>query len=173
MSELKEMPAPPTVNYQPGVVADMKVQQGGGNKNAHGMDVGTDGKRDWSFGLFGCFQEMSTCCLACWCPCVMYGKNKQRLHHLQHQGTPHPEHGEAFSSDCFVYGCINGCAGLGCLLQFGTRKETRDRYGIRGGFGDQCLGSCLCGICGLVQESREIDGEEQSLYAQRAGQPEP
>lgn len=33
----------------------------GGNKNALNREVGSDGKRDWSFGLFDCFDECGVC----------------------------------------------------------------------------------------------------------------
>lgn len=27
----------------------------------------------WAFGLFDCFAPVNTCCLGCWCPCVIFG----------------------------------------------------------------------------------------------------
>ena len=33
--------------------------------------------RDWTFGLFDCFSDMSTCLLSCCIPCYIYGQNKQ------------------------------------------------------------------------------------------------
>jgi hypothetical protein len=35
--------------------------QVGGNKNANGRPIGVDGKRDWSFGLFSCFDKCGLC----------------------------------------------------------------------------------------------------------------
>jgi hypothetical protein len=32
----------------------------------------------FQFGLFDCFSPFSTCCLTCWCPCVTYGRIKER-----------------------------------------------------------------------------------------------
>ena len=33
----------------------------GGNRNAMNMLVMGDGLRDWSYGLFDCFADLSTC----------------------------------------------------------------------------------------------------------------
>src|SRR6266702_6296271 len=98
----------------------------GGNRNALNREVGADGRRDWSFGLFGCTAECGLCmstslvkrscmladplslagCWAAWCPCVVYAKNKQRLQHLQIRGTPLPGGGERYNLDCCIYGCL-------------------------------------------------------------------
>jgi hypothetical protein len=97
----------------------------GGNKNALNRAVGPDGHRDWSFGLFDCFDECGVCtsslgltsyiladplslsgCCAVWCPCVVFGKNKQRLNHLQSRGTPLAGGGESGDGDCAIYGCL-------------------------------------------------------------------
>lgn len=39
-------------------IAQMKV---GGNKNALNREIGEDGKRDWSFGLFDCRNACGLC----------------------------------------------------------------------------------------------------------------
>lgn len=88
----------------------------GGKKNALNCEVGKDGKRGWSTNLCGfpCDgAELKICtstspenisytradplspagCLAMWCPGVVFGRNKQRLRHLQSQGTPLPDRG--------------------------------------------------------------------------------
>jgi hypothetical protein len=108
----------------------------GGNRNARNCEVAGDGTRNWSFGLCSCFDACGLCmcrvpqpgqplitpfsplagCWSWWCPCVVYGKTKQRLHNLQAQGTPLPGGGDAISSDCFVYGCLSVC-GYGWILQ--------------------------------------------------------
>ena len=104
-----------------------------GNRNALNREVGVDRQRDWSHGVLDCSDEcglcMSTCfscfladpiplagCWAVWCPSVVYSKSKERLQHLQSQGTPLPGPGEGFSADCLVYGCLAIC-GYGWLLQ--------------------------------------------------------
>ncbi|KAH9046617.1 PLAC8-domain-containing protein [Lactarius hengduanensis] len=144
---------------QPQATAPMAT---GGNINALNREVGADGRRDWSFGLFDCTSECGLCCWAIICPCVVYSKNKQRLLHLQNQGTPLPGGGKGVSSDCFIYGCLV-IPGFDWVLQIGGRSDIRARYNIRGGTVGDCLTSCFCDPCSLTQERREIELEENSF----------
>src|SRR5258708_28586778 len=97
-----------------------------GNRNARNCPVGPDGKRGWSFCLFGCFGRCGLCtldldqkrlagfphadpsslvgCWATWCPCVAFSKNQQRLHSLQTRGAPLAIGGETYDSNCYIYG---------------------------------------------------------------------
>ena len=50
----------------------------GGNMNALNMPVMGDGFRDWSFGLFDCFADLSTC---------MYDTQSTTYRHLQYRFT--------------------------------------------------------------------------------------
>jgi len=43
-------------------------------------------------------------CQAVWCPCVVYSKNRQRLHHLQEHGSALPGGGETYNGPCYIYG---------------------------------------------------------------------
>ena len=43
-----------------------------------------------------------------WCPCVVYSKSRQRLRHLENQGTPLPGGGETFDGHCCIYGVLGG-----------------------------------------------------------------
>jgi hypothetical protein len=102
----------------------------GGNRNARNNPIGPDGKRGWSYGFFDCFgrfglckfdpnqnaSHFSTCrptlilpvgCLSCWCPCVVYSKNKQRLHSLQAQGIPLAGGGDTVDTSCFIYSALS------------------------------------------------------------------
>jgi hypothetical protein len=112
----------------------------GGNRNALNREVASDGTRDWSFGLCSFFDTCGICmcripqpgqpfitlplfflphlavCWSFWCPCVVYGKTKRRLHNLQALGTPLPGGGNAINSDCLVYGCLTAW-GYGWILQ--------------------------------------------------------
>ncbi|SRR6266702_442267 len=108
----------------------------GGNRNTLNREVGADGRRDWSHDLFDCTSACGLCmsislvklsciladpvslpgCWAAWCPCVVYGKNKQRLQHLQGRGTPLPGGGERFNDSCCIYGCL-AIPGYAWILQ--------------------------------------------------------
>jgi hypothetical protein len=54
--------------------------------------------------------------MSVWCPCIVYGKNKQRLRHLKTHGTPLRGGGDTFDGDCCVFTGLNLC-GVGWILQ--------------------------------------------------------
>ncbi|KAI0053145.1 PLAC8-domain-containing protein [Auriscalpium vulgare] len=135
----------------------------GGNRNALNKKFNSKGERDWSHGLCSCFEDCGTCCLACWCPCVVYGKNKQRIDYLERRGTPRPDGGATFSADCTMHALAGCLGGWGWVLQIGSRGEVRTRYNIRGTVFEDCCISFWCNGCDLVQEHREIQAEEQSF----------
>jgi len=140
----------------------MSVAGAGGNRNALNKPNGPSGQRDWSFGLFNCFDACGTCMLSWFCPCLVYGQSMSKLKHLQAQGSAHPAGGDMCNSDCMVYAALTYC-GCPCLIQMGGRKETRTRYNIEGGGGGDFVTTCFCTPCALTQTAREIELEEQSL----------
>ncbi|KAI0264635.1 PLAC8 family-domain-containing protein [Gloeopeniophorella convolvens] len=148
------------INYQPQGTVPMMV---GGNKNALNRQFGPDGKREWSHGLCDCCSALGTWCCSCWCPCVVYGKNKQRFRSLQGRGVPVQDGGDACSGDCFMYCCLASVTGCGWILQMGSRSDVRGRYSIRGGAFRDCCASFWCSSCVLTQERREIELEERSF----------
>ncbi|KAH8085965.1 PLAC8-domain-containing protein [Cristinia sonorae] len=149
---------------QPVATPQMSVG-GGGNRNALNKSFDKDGKREWSYGLLGCFGDCGTCITSTFCPCIVYSRNKSRIAHFQQNGTPHPNGGEGVGGACAVYSVLC-CVGLSWILQIGTRGDVRGRYSIAGGtFGD-CLASCCCTPCELTQEHREIELEEQHMGKQ-------
>jgi len=100
----------------------------------------------WSFGLCDCCCPVSTCCLATWCPCILYGKTYAREH-----GDPDSN---GVNSNCLAYYLLT-CIGGACIIQFIGRGATRERYGIQGSTcGDFCAAWC-CGCCVLVQEEKD------------------
>ncbi|KAN0136840.1 PLAC8 family domain containing protein [Lactarius tabidus] len=152
-----------TISSQPQGTAPM-VQRG--NKNSLNREVGTDGLRDWSTKLCGCScdgSEFGICCLATWCPGVVFGRNKQRIRHLQSQGTPLPGGGTNVNGDCAIY-CFLAPLRLSWILGIGDRTDIRSRYSIRGSTFEDCLSAFFCNSCALVQEHNEIALEEKSFY---------
>ncbi|TFK33668.1 PLAC8 family-domain-containing protein [Crucibulum laeve] len=141
----------------------MVAPGGGGNRNAKNLPVEADG-REWSSGLFDCCDDMGTCLISWFLPCIMYSKIKHRYEHLNNKGFPDPEQGGSIcTSDCMLHGCITGCCGMGWILQMSTRGSIRGRYNIKGGgCGDCCTAFC-CTPCELTQEARELELEEQSF----------
>ncbi|KAF8467965.1 PLAC8-domain-containing protein [Russula ochroleuca] len=145
MAEYKQ-PQELSISIQPQGTAPMRV---GGSKNANNCPIGDDGKRDWSFGLFGCFSTWGLCCQTYWYSWADRHKNKQRLRHLQIHGTPLPGGGEI------------GILGFKGAMK--SRAEARERYGIRGSGCDDCLIMCFCTPCAVTQLRREIELEEGSF----------
>ncbi|KZT22704.1 PLAC8-domain-containing protein [Neolentinus lepideus HHB14362 ss-1] len=134
----------------------------GGNRNAKSLPYDSNGEREWSNGICGCFDSFGTACLAIWCPCIAYSRNKSRVEYLEKKGVAHPDGGDSCTGDCCCYTTL-GLFGFGWILQMGTRAAVRTRYRIKGGgFGDCCTAWC-CTCCELTQESQELELEEQSL----------
>ncbi|KAG1725625.1 uncharacterized protein EDB91DRAFT_1062087, partial [Suillus paluster] len=105
-----------------------------------------------------------TDCTSCWCPCIMYGKNRQRLDHLQDNDTADPEHGgSGCGPDCVMHLLLNFCGGFGWVLQVGQRGTLRTRYHIDGNLVNDCLTAYFCTPCELTQESRELQEEETAI----------
>ncbi|KIV95193.1 hypothetical protein PV10_02873 [Exophiala mesophila] len=101
----------------------------------------------WSFGLFDCFSPFGTCCLSCWCPCILYGKNQDI-----ERGDPDSS---GCNGSCLAWYCLS-CFGVSCILQCINRTSLREKYGIEGGScGDFCT-SCCCTCCALIQENKEV-----------------
>ncbi|CAK5272347.1 unnamed protein product [Mycena citricolor] len=146
----------------------MAMQIGpGGNRNALNKPINSSGKREWSESLLGCSGDCGTFCSACFCPCIAYGKNAQRLAHLENEGTPHPDGGSCCSSMCLTHMLLTSLLGLGAILQCKNRGATRERYGIEGGGCGDCCTSYWCAPCDITQVSREIELEEKSLMGNK------
>ncbi|KAN0139171.1 PLAC8 family domain containing protein [Lactarius tabidus] len=147
------------ITSQPQETAPMGA---GGNRNALNLEVGVDGQRDWSHGLFDYTDDCGLCVHATCCPCVVYSKNKQRLRHLQNHGTPLPGGGKRCTADCSIYGLLI-LPFHAWILLIADRVKVRSRYNIRGGTMNDCLTASFCRPCLLTQQSREIALEENSF----------
>jgi Cys-rich protein (TIGR01571 family) len=165
-----EKGAPPPQGYQPGPPPNQAqpMPQSGMNPKGPGGPAGAqydaNGERDWSNGLLDCFGDCGTCCLAYFCPCLVYQQVKNRITYLNLNGRPDPQRGgSGFGGDCILWGALTGCCGLGWVLQMSTRATLRTRYRIRGGGCTDCLAAGCCMPCELTQESRELDVEEGYL----------
>lgn len=93
----------------------------------------------WQNGLFGCFSDVSLCCMAMLCPCIVGGKNA-----------------EGVKESCCLYGsltCIPGFSVIGNMI---IRGKIREKFLIDGGFAEDLMVSCCCGCCAAVQEGQEL-----------------
>jgi hypothetical protein len=125
------------------------MTQPGGNRNAKNLPVGPEG-REWSNGLCSCFDLPGTCkplptlslvdascpsllCIitnvhvgfmATCCPCIVHGRNKNRLEYLEANGQPDPDHGGTFNGSCCADCILLGC-GLNWILSVSRLRGVR------------------------------------------------
>ncbi len=101
-----------------------------------------NGPQEWKNPLCGCFDDMGSCCMTLWCPCVQYGKNYENVHHdgCGSQGA---------------FFCLLGIFGLSCCLHSELRSEIRERYNIQEDCSDCCV-TCFCPGFAIAQEAREL-----------------
>ncbi|KAF3431822.1 hypothetical protein FNV43_RR26558 [Rhamnella rubrinervis] len=100
----------------------------------------------WSTGLCNCCDDVSTCCLTCWCPCVTFG----RIAEMVDRG----------STSCGVSGalytlilCVTGCS---CMYSCFYRSKLRGQYFLEESPCTDCCIHCCCEICALCQEYRQL-----------------
>ncbi|CAA7268707.1 unnamed protein product [Cyclocybe aegerita] len=165
----EKAPAPLPQTAQPQPTVPMSIP-GAGNRNVKNLPLDAEGKRDWSFGLLDCLGDISTCCLACWCPCLAHAQNRRRLDHLNATGMPDPNRDRIVAGDSLVYAIIEVACDMGWILQIATRNNIRQRYNIRGSAMGDCCAPFCCQACDLVQGSRELQLEEESFTIQQTPQ---
>ncbi len=98
---------------------------------------------------------------ACVCPCITFGRNADRVEHLQRTSNPHPDpFGVSCSDSCCMYAACLPFCGAACGIQAQNRRAVRERYGIEGHIVKDCFASTCCYSCELTQESEQIALEE-------------
>ncbi|KAM0792810.1 hypothetical protein ACM66B_002576 [Microbotryomycetes sp. NB124-2] len=140
-------------------------------RNPSNVQVGADGKRDWSNHICACHERPMLTLAACCCPCSVWAANHSRTKALDKTGEPikSPEYVGAF---CGMYVIMQQITGVGHIaMQSFSRFKNRERYGIRGSVLEDALWPIFCQPCALVQEAREIEGEEQAVMRQDAPAP--
>lgn len=115
----------------------------------------------WSSGICACCDDMNSCCLGLWCPCVLFGRNVELLE------------GRQWTGPCLMHILLWGIAtGIGCSLTHGTmlgllgscvpcyacgyRKMLRAKYDLEDAPCGDFLTHLCCHQCALCQEYREI-----------------
>ena len=86
----------------------------------------------------------STCCLEWWCPSVVYGHTRQRLHNPL---IP-KEQLSRCNDSCWAFGIVmTFCYPLQCFFGCLQRGELREKYGIKGNVCVDCLAHSFCDCC--------------------------
>ncbi|KAF9037082.1 PLAC8 family-domain-containing protein [Panaeolus papilionaceus] len=170
MASEKPLPQQP-VAEQPAPTTEMSIPDvRRGHRNVLNLPYDADGKRDWGVSLFGCLSDISTTCLACWCPCLAHAKNRRRLDYLNRHGAPDPQrHRILGSEEGVAYLFLDCMCNMGFILQVATRRNIRERYNIAGSnFSDFMVPFC-CQQCDIVQGSRELELEEEAFRGDEHG----
>ncbi|PON59531.1 PLAC8 motif-containing protein [Parasponia andersonii] len=100
----------------------------------------------WSTGLCDCFDDVSTCCLTCWCPCVTFG----RIAEIVDQGST------SCGMSGLLYTLIMCVSGYSCLYSCFYRSKLRGQYFLEERPCTDCCVHCWCEGCSLCQEYREL-----------------
>ncbi|KAM5567674.1 protein PLANT CADMIUM RESISTANCE 11-like [Rosa sericea] len=103
----------------------------------------------WSTGLCDCCDDLSSCSLTCWCPCITFG----RIAEIVDRG----------SSSCGVSGtlyslmlCLMGCS---CLYSCFYRSRLRGQYFLEEKPCADCCVHFCCEVCALCQEYRHLQNQ--------------
>ncbi|KAL9225226.1 hypothetical protein vseg_001175 [Gypsophila vaccaria] len=128
----------------------------------------------WSSGIFGCTQDTESCWTGLFCPCVLFGRNIERLRDETPWTTPcicHAvcvEGGMALAAaTSFIYGIDPQTTCLiweglfftwwMCGIYTGLARQTlQSKYHLKNSPCDPCLVHCCMHWCALCQEHREM-----------------
>ncbi|KAK9148374.1 hypothetical protein Scep_007131 [Stephania cephalantha] len=130
----------------------------------------------WSTGVFGCAEDPESCWTGLFCPCVLFGRNVERLRENTPWTTP------CICHAIFVEGGIALAAGTAafhgidprtsflifeglwftwwmCGIYTGLfRQSLQKKYHLKNSPCDPCLVHCCMHWCALCQEHREMKG---------------
>ncbi|KAK7915123.1 hypothetical protein PG985_012826 [Apiospora marii] len=113
---------------QPAPAATMPVyNQAQSPAHGHGAHLSP-----WSAPIFDCFNPADQLFMACFCPCIVFGKTRARLR----------------DPSMATYDTVNS--------DWTSRKEIRARYAIKGDSAEDAMLTLCCPVCALVQEEKEV-----------------
>ncbi|KAH9619271.1 hypothetical protein KSS87_004235 [Heliosperma pusillum] len=147
----------------------------------------------WSSGIFGCTQDTESCWTGLFCPCVLFGRNIERLR----DDTP-------WTTPCICHAvCVEGGMALAaataltygidpnttCLVWEGlfftwwmcgiytglARQKLQRKYHLKNSPCDPCLVHCCMHWCAVCQEHREMQTRlsDESAMAMTVVNPPP
>ncbi|XP_002154928.1 uncharacterized protein LOC100210338 isoform X1 [Hydra vulgaris] len=92
---------------------------------------------DFKHGTFHCFDDITTCLITYFLPCITAGKNAEHV-----------------NENCLLYGCL-GITCVGPITRAMIRAKIREKHSIKGSCPEDFLCHLFCPFCSLVQESLE------------------
>ncbi|KAL4934278.1 PLAC8 family protein [Aspergillus undulatus] len=105
---------------------------------------------EWNNSVWSCCSPFKACCLSCCCTCLIYGQQSERME------DPALKEGSYVNGDCCLFTLASFCS-LHWVLLMMKRRDMREKFGIKGSVGKDCLLSCCCTCCVLVQHDKELD----------------
>jgi len=130
----------------------------------------------WTTGIFGCTEDTESCWTGLFCPCVLFGRNVERLREDTPWTTPCVCHaifiegGIALATATAIFHGIDPrtsfliCEGLlfswwMCGIYTGLfRQSLQKKYHLKNSPCDPCAVHCCMHWCALCQEHREMKG---------------
>ncbi len=93
--------------------------------------------------LYGCFDDMGTCCYGCWCHPCLFGSNAEQID------------GSSCVGMCLLY-CLLSPISLCCIPHMIKRTIMRQKYHLQEEPCNDCVVSTFCAGCSVCQEAREL-----------------
>ncbi|KAJ0981349.1 hypothetical protein J5N97_009604 [Dioscorea zingiberensis] len=110
------------------------------------LQVSSQADGRWSTGLCDCCDDVSNCCITCFCPCITFGQ----IAEIVDQG----------STSCLASGALYTllmiATGCQCIFSCLYRSKLRKQYSLPESPCCDCLVNCCCEQCALCQEYREL-----------------
>lgn len=94
---------------------------------------------EWSYGLFGCFDNCGLCIWSYFCPCIVFGETAEKV-----------------GEDCCKCGFCIMCPIGNIISWLKIREKVRESKGIEGSCCNDFLCLWFCGICALIQTAAEV-----------------
>ncbi|XP_050273342.1 protein PLANT CADMIUM RESISTANCE 7-like [Quercus robur] len=101
----------------------------------------------WSTGICGCFDDVTSCCVTCWCPCITFGRTAE----IVDKGKI-----SCFTAarNCFMLAYVFGIGA--CIYTCTYRAKLRAHYSLPPKPCGDCCVHYFCFYCALCQEHREL-----------------
>ena len=112
----------------------------------------------WEYGLCGCCDDCTVCCIGCWAPFVLHAENGKMLRGSLTQDWE-------YWNDCLLYAVLWLFTGCHCILGMMRRPEIRMKYALLEQPCNDCCVHCCCHECALCQENKELKLKMVTGYA--------
>ncbi|KAF7824951.1 protein PLANT CADMIUM RESISTANCE 10 [Senna tora] len=140
------------------VAATSAHQPSGENPSRNGTD---QMQTQWSSGICACCDDMQSCCIGLFCPCILFGKNAEFLGSGTFLGScvTHFILWTFVNATCCLLtdGLLLGLPG--CLVAAyacGYRRTLRSKYNLQEAPCGDFITHFFCHMCAVCQEYREI-----------------